>query len=405
MPRREKTKKDELLDELLQGKAPEDLIKELTAAVVNRALEAELTEHLDYEDGEEPPESQANRRNGHRTKKVRTGQGEVEIAVPRDRDGTFDPQLVKRYQRAIPGFDEKILAMYARGMSTRDIRGFLEEEYGVDVSPDLISRVTDSVVDELKQWQSRPLQAMYPIVYLDALVVKVRSQGAVQNKSLYMVIGVDEDGIRDVLGLWLQDTEGAKFWLSILNELRHRGVQDILFLCADGLAGLPEAAESSFPRTVFQTCVVHLIRASTRLVPWMHKRAVCKDLRPVYTAANIEAAATALEQFEAKWGPKYPMVARAWRSRFEEWTPFLAFSPEIRRAIYTTNVIEATNRQIRKVLKTKGHLPNDEAVMKLVWLVLRGLSSTWRKLKRHRDWATVRLHLAMHFEGRFRVEL
>lgn len=405
MPRREKTRRDELVDELLKDKAPTDLIKELTAAVVNRALEAELTEHLDYEDGETPPETQENRRNGHRTKTIRTGQGEVEIEVPRDRDGSFDPQLIKRYQRAIPGFDEKILAMYARGMSTRDIRGFLKEEYGVDVSPDLISRVTDSVVDELRQWQSRPLHAVYPIVYLDALVVKVRSQGTVENKSLYMVIGVDEDGFREVLGLWLEKTEGAKFWLSILNELRHRGVKDILFLCADGLTGLPEAVEASFPKTVFQTCIVHMIRASTRLVPWKHKRAVCKDLRPLYTAGSIEAAKSALDELETKWGSKYPVVVRAWRSRFEEWSPFLDYSPEIRRAIYTTNVIEATNRQLRKVLKTKGHLPSDEAVVKLVWLVLRTVSGTWRRHKRHRDWPTVKLQLAMQFEGRFRVEL
>lgn len=388
-----------------QAEGTAGILKELTAAVVNRALEAELTEHLDYEDGAAPPETQTNRRNGHRKKVLRTDFGEVPVEVPRDRDGSFEPQLVKRYQRAIPGFDEKIISMYARGMSTREIRGHLEELYGIEVSPDLISRVTDAVVEEMKEWQSRSLQAVYPIVYLDALVVKVRDQGVVANKSLYLVVGVDDEGQREVLGMWLQKTEGAKFWLAILNELRHRGVEDILFLCADGLTGLPDAVEASFPRTVFQTCIVHLIRASTRLVPWKHKRAVCADLRPVYTAANVDASTAALDAFEEKWGEKYPMVAKAWRTRVDEWTPFLAFSPEIRHAIYTTNVIEATNRQIRKVLKTKGHMPDDNSVLKLVYLVLKTNEKTWRQSRRNRDWATVRIQLAVHFEDRFRVEL
>lgn len=388
-----------------QAEGTAGILKELTAAVVNRALEAELTEHLDYEDGAAPPETQTNRRNGHRKKVLRTDFGEVPVEVPRDREGSFEPQLIKRYQRAIPGFDEKIISMYARGMSTREIRGHLEELYGIEVSPDLISRVTDAVVEEMKEWQSRSLQAVYPIVYLDALVVKVRDQGVVANKSLYLVVGVDDEGQREVLGMWLQKTEGAKFWLAILNELRHRGVEDILFLCADGLTGLPDAVEASFPRTVFQTCIVHLIRASTRLVPWKHKRAVCADLRPVYTAANVDASTAALDAFEEKWGEKYPMVAKAWRTRVDEWTPFLAFSPEIRHAIYTTNVIEATNRQIRKVLKTKGHMPDDNSVLKLVYLVLKTNEKTWRQSRRNRDWATVRIQLAVHFEDRFRVEL
>jgi putative transposase len=402
----------ELLDNLMGAVSPEAkaegaaaILRELTAAVVNRALEAELAEHLDYEDGEPPPETQTNRRNGHRSKKLRTDLGEVEVKVPRDREGTFEPKLVGPYRRAIPGFDEKIISMYARGLSTRDIRDHLDELYGVDVSPDLISRVTDAVVDEMKQWQNRPLQGLYPIVYLDALVVKVRERGVVENKSLYLVIGVDDEGQREVLGMWLQKTEGAKFWLAILNELRHRGVEDILFLCADGLTGLPEAVEAAFPRTVFQTCVVHLIRASTRLVPWKEKRAVCADLKAIYTAASAEAAVAELDAFEEKWGEKYPMVAKAWRSRLSEWTPFLAFSPEIRHAIYTTNIIEATNRQLRKVLKTKGHMPNDDSVLKLVYLVLKTNEKTWRQSRRNRDWAMVRIQLAVHFGNRFPVEL
>jgi transposase-like protein len=402
----------EVLDTLLGAVSPEAkaegtsaILKELTAAVVNRALEAELTEHLDYEDGEPPPEMQTNRRNGHRKKVLRTEHGEVDIKVPRDREGTFEPKLVEPYQRSIPGFDEKIISMYARGLSTRDIQGHFEELYGVDVSPDLVSRVTDAVVDELKAWQGRLLQALYPIVYIDALVVKVRDGGVVENKSLYLVIGVDDEGQREVLGMWLQKTEGAKFWLSILTELRNRGVEDILFLCADGLTGLPDAVEAAFPKTVFQTCIVHLIRASTRLVPWKDKREVCADLRPIYSAPSEEAAMAALDEFEGKWSAKYPMVAKAWRSRAVEWTPFLRFSAEIRHAIYTTNVIEATNRQLRKVLKTKGHLPNDAAVLKLAYLVLKTCEKGWRKSRRSRDWATVRLQLNVHFEDRFPVEL
>ena len=289
------------------------ILKELTGAVVNRALEAELTAHLDYEDGEQPPEHQTNRRNGHRKKKLRTDLGEVEIKVPRDREGSFEPQLIRPYQRAVPGFEQKILSMYVRGLSDREISSHFAEIYSIDVGHDLISRVTDAVLGEMREWRDRPLQIRYPIVYLDALVVKVRDSGCVRNKSLYLVIGIDDEGRRDVLGMWLQDTEGAKFWLTVLTELRNRGVQDILFLCADGLAGLPEAVEVAFPETVFQTCVVHLIRSSTRLVPWKDKTAVCRDLKPIYTAPSIDAAEQALDAFEKTWVKKYPSVGKAWR--------------------------------------------------------------------------------------------
>lgn len=404
-----KSPHEALLDELVPGPLSkgdfQDLVKELTAAVVNRALQAELSEHLEYEIGDDPPENQPNRRNGSRSKQVRGDLGVMDINVPRDREGSFQPQLIERYKRAIPGFDTKILSLYARGASVRDIRSHFEEVYGVNVSPDLISRVTDSVIDELQAWQARPLEARYVIVYIDALVVKVRHQGAVRNKSLYMAIGVNDDGRREALGLWIQETEGAKFWLSILNELRQRGVQDILFLCADGLKGLPEAAQASFPLAVFQTCVVHLIRASTQLVPWKDRRAVCADLKPLYTAPNLESADEALAAFEAKWSQRYPMVAKAWRNRFDEWTPFLDFSPEIRRAIYTTNVIEAINRQLRKVLKTKGHLPSDGAALKLVYLSLQNQEQIWRKSRHIQNWPSVRIQLAIHFEDRFPIGL
>lgn len=405
MPRRKKTEQDELIDKLLQDHEPEELLKSLTAAVMNRVLGAELTEHLDYEEGETPPEEQSNRRNGHRLKRVRTSRGEVEVKVPRDRAGTFEPQLIKRYQRAIPGFDNKLLGLYARGMSTREIQSFFQEEYGVHVSADLVSRVTDAVLEEVETWRSRPLQTLYPILYIDALVLSVRDEGLVTKKSLYMAIGVDDEGRREVLGLWLQKTEGAKFWLMVLNELRNRGVEDVLFLCADGLKGLPEAVEAAFPKAVFQTCIVHLIRASTRLVPWKDKKAVCRDLRTIYTAATADDAKGKLTAFEATWGKIYPMVGEAWRRRLNEWIPFLSYSPEIRQAIYTTNLIEGTNRQLRKVLKTKGALPSDEAVFKLVYLILRSQQSKWTKSRRNRDWATVRIQLSILFKERFPIEL
>lgn len=405
MPRPKKTKEDELVDLLLKDQDPMELLNSLTAKVMNRALDAELTEHLDYESGAAPPDGQSNRRNGHRTKKVRTSRGEVPVKVPRDRDGSYEPKLLRKYQRAIPGFDEKLLGLYARGMSTRDIHAFFQEEYGVSVSADLVSRVTDSVVDELKAWQQRPLQSLYAIIYIDALVVKVRDEGTVTNKSLYIAIGVDQDGEREVLGLWLQRTEGAKFWLSVLTELKHRGVDDVLFLCADGLTGLPDAVEAAFPKATFQTCVVHLIRASTRLVAWRDKKAVCRDLRRIYTAANDQAAMSALDAFEEAWGTSYPMVGEAWRRRFDEWSPFLAFSPSIRRAIYTTNLIEATNRQVRKVLKTKGALPSDDAVFKLVYLVLRSQADKWDKQRRTYDWTRIRVELNIHFNDRFPIDL
>jgi putative transposase len=288
--------------------------------------------------------------------------------------------------------------MYARGMTTREIRGHLEEIYGVEVSPDLISRVTDAVVEEMTAWQSRPLERVYLVAYLDALVIKVRDKSGVQNKSVYIVVGVRPDGSKDVLGLWLQATEGAKFWLTILSELRQRGVEDILVLCADGLTGLPEAVEAAFPRAIFQTCIVHMVRSSTRFVPWKDRKAVCADLRTVYNAASAEAAELALDGFEKTWGERFPMIATAWRRRWAEVTPFLAFPPEIRRAVYTTNAIEALNRQLRKVLKTRGHMPNEQAAFKLLYLALRNAQKNWGG--RDRRWNNALLQFAIYFEGR-----
>lgn len=403
--RRKKSRRDELLDELLKeygGSAgvtgPDGLLKDMTRAVINRAMNAEMTHHLGYEPGGEPPEGQDNRRNGKTDKTVRTGQGPIAIEVPRDRDGTFEPQLIPKHQRHFDGFDDKILSMYARGMTVREIRAHLEEIYGVEVSPDLISRVTDAVIEEMTSWQTRPLDRVYLVAYLDALVIKVRDKSGVQNKSVYIVVGVRPDGSKDVLGLWLQATEGAKFWLTILSELRQRGVEDILVLCADGLTGLAEAVEAAFPQAIFQTCIVHMVRASTRFVPWKDRKAVCADLKAVYSAETAEAAEVELDAFERKWGKRFPMIAPTWRRRWDEVTPFLAFPAEIRRAIYTTNAIEALNRQLRKVLKTRGHMPNEQAALKLLYMAVLNAQKSWGG--RDRRWNTALLQFAIYFEGR-----
>ena len=395
----------ELLDQLIAFNGgtegltgPEGLLQQLTGALVSRALDGELEHHLGYAKGNQPPEGQDNRRNGKSSKTLRTPQGEVKVDVPRDREGTFEPRLVPKHQRQFDGFDDKIISMYARGMTVREIRAHLEELYGVDVSPDLISSATESVVEELKAWQSRPLERVYLVVYLDALVIKVRDKGGVRNKSAYLVVGVRVDGHKDILGLWLADTEGAKFWLAILNELKNRGVEDILVLCADGLTGLPEAVEAAFPLTVFQTCIVHMVRASTRFVTWKDRKAVCADLRGIYTAPTLEAAELALDEFEDKWRDKYPMVATAWRKRWDEITPFLRFPPDMRKAIYTTNAIEALNRQVRKIIKTRSAFPNDDAALKLLFLALRNAQKTWGRP--FPQFSLALAQFAIHFEGR-----
>ena len=375
----------------------EGLLKSLTGALLERAMNAELSHTLGYNAGEKPPEGVINRRNGSTKKMVRTEHGPLEVDMPRDREGEFSPEILPKHQRHFNGFDDKILSMFARGMSTRDIRAHLEEIYNVSVSPDLISRVTDAVMDELRAWKTQPLDSTYLIVYLDALVVKIRDKGTVRNKSVYIAAGVDGDGKKHVLGLWIKNTEGAKFWLSILNELRQRGVEDILVLCADGLTGMPEAVEAAFPSTIFQTCIVHMIRSSTRFVPWKERKAVCADLRKVYTAHDEEEALAMLEEFDKKWGERFPMIAEAWQKRWDELVPFLAFPAEIRRAIYTTNAIEALNRHIRKSLKTRGHLPTDDAAMKLIYLSIK-MAKKWMSPGPY--WNQARLQFAIHFGER-----
>ena len=395
----------ELLDQLLaECKSPSELtdpngfLKDLIGALVSRAMDAELSEHLGYEEGQEPPEGQGNRRNGRTSKRLRTKLGEVAVETPRDRAGSFEPQIVPKHQRHFHGFDDQILTMYARGMSVRDITKTLEDIYGVEVSPEFISRVTDAVVEELRAWQQRPLEAVYPIVYIDALFVKIRSKGSVRNMAVYNAVGVRVDGRKEVLGMWIEETEGAKFWMGILEELRHRGVEDILILCADGLKGLPEALQGVFPRTIFQTCIVHMIRSSTRYVPWKERRSVCADLRKIYTAIDEAGALQALQDFDAKWGGRFPMITKAWERRWDEIVPFLAFPAEIRRAIYTTNAIESLHRKLRKVLKTRGHLPSPEAALKLLYLAVRDAEKSWGG--RYRAWGQMMLQFAIHFEDR-----
>jgi putative transposase len=395
---------DELIDELLAGaRTPEEiagaggLLARLTKRLVERAMDAELTDHLGYERGEAPPGGVGNARNGITPKTIHTEHGSVRIDQPRDRAGSFEPQIVPKRQRRFHGFDEKIVAMYARGMSVRDIQAHLAELYGVEVGHDLISRVTDAVLDDVREWQARPLEDVYPILFLDALIVKVRDGGAVRNKACYVAVGVNLDGERDVLGLWFQAREGAKFWLAVLHELKQRGVQDVLICCVDGLKGFPEAIEAVFPQTWVQTCIVHLIRNSLRFVPDKHRRAVAKELRPIYTAIDADAASEALAGFEKVWGESYPMIGKTWHEAWEHVIPFLAFPADVRRVVYTTNTIEALHRQIRKTIKTRGHFPTEDAARKLIYLSIINAQKNWRHAY---NWSAALLSFKIHFGDR-----
>jgi putative transposase len=398
----------DVLDQLLAGYSkPEDLtgpnglLKRLTGALIERAIGAELTEHLGYEPHAAEGRGSGNSRNGAGKKTLTTEQGDITIEVPRDRAGTFEPKLVKKRQTRFTGFDDKILSMYARGMSARDIQAHLSEIYGTDIQPSLVSSVTDAVVDEVATWQSRPLDPIWPIVFLDALVIKVRDQGVVQNKSVYLALGVGVDGRKEILGLWIESTEGARFWLKVITELKNRGVQDIFIACCDGLKGFPQAIEAVFPRTIVQTCIVHLVRSSTRFVSWKDRKPLMPALRAIYAAPTEQAALAALDDFEKNWGARYPVVVTAWRSNWELARPFFAFPAEIRRLIYTTNAIESLNFQLRKVIKAKGHFPSEEAATKLLYLALRNVEKKWRSGPIY--WNAALNHLAIHFEGRLPV--
>jgi putative transposase len=395
---------DEVVDELLVGARTEEeivgpggLLSQLTKRLVERALEVELTDHVGYEPHQEPLGGAGNTRNGTTPKTLITEHGRVPIDTPRDRDGSFSPKIVKKRQRRFEGFDEKILALYSRGLSTRDIEAHIADIYGVHVGRDLISRVTDAVMDDARAWQQRPLDDVYPVVFLDALVLKIRESGTVQRRACYLAMGVGIDGSRDVLGMWFQESEGAKFWMQVLSELRHRGVQDILIACVDGLKGFPEAIEAVFPATTVQTCIVHLIRNSLKYVPRREFSDVTKDLKPIYTAIDQDHALQELERFDQKWGARFPVITQAWRENWEYVTPFLAFPPEVRRVIYTTNAIEALNRQLRKAVKTKGHFPSEDAARKLLYLAIQNAVPAWT---RTRNWTTALLAFKIHFGDR-----
>ena len=393
-----------LLDHVVKGPMTQDEVeavcRSLKKAVIERAMGGEMTHHLGYSPGGAKPAEQANHRNGTSGKTVLTDDGPVRIEVPRDRDGSFEPQIIPKHERRFTGFDEKIVAMYARGMTVREIQGFLAEMYATEVSPEFISKVTDEVLAEVTAWQSRPLEPMYPVIFFDALRVKIREDAVVRNKAVYLALGVLPDGTRDVLGIWIEQTEGAKFWLKVFNELKTRGVDDILIAVVDGLKGLAEAIETAFPRTTVQTCIVHLIRSSLDYTSYRERKPVAAALRPIYAAASAEAAVEALAEFEAgPWGRKYPTIVQSWRRAWEHVIPFFAFPPEVRRIIYTTNAIESLHMQLRKIIKTRGHFPSDDAAIKLLWLALRKIFAD--KVRSAYDWKVAMNQFAVMYGERF----
>jgi putative transposase len=396
---------NELIDNLLKGyKKPEDLIgengllKQLTKQLLERAMSAEMTAHVGYEKHDATGNNTGNSRNGTSAKTIKGTFGEMPIEVPRDRNGTFEPQIIEKHQTRFTGFDENIISLYARGMSTREIQQNLEEIYHVEVSPTLISNVTEEVIEEVKAWQNRQLDGVYPIVYMDAIQFKVRDSGHVRNKAVYLAIGVTMEGMKEVLGLWIAQTEGAKFWLQVVTELKNRGVRDIFIACVDGLKGFPEAIESIFPQTVVQLCIVHLVRHSLNYVNWKQRKEVARDLKTIYTSATDTEAEQRLAEFSAKWDGKYPMIAKSWRGNWARVIPFFAHPQEIRRVIYTTNAIESLNMSLRKVTKARGSFPNDDAVSKLLYLALRNIAKKWT-MPVH-DWKAALNRFAIIFEDR-----
>ncbi len=369
-------------------------------ALIEASLNAELTHHLGYAAGAEKPEATSNHRNGVTAKTVLTGDGKVRIATPRDRDGSFEPLLLPKHARRFTGFDDSIVSLYARGLTVREIRGYLAEAYGTEVGHDLISTVTDGVLAEVTAWQSRPLEPVYPVVFFDALRVKIREDNVVRNKAVYLALGVRRDGSREILGLWIETTEGAKFWMKVFNDLKTRGVNDILIAVTDGLTGMPAALEVVYSRTTLQTCIVHLIRNSLDYASWKDRKPLAAALRPIYAAASAEAAVAALDAFEAgEWGQKFPTVAAAWRRAWAQVIPFFTFPPAIRRVIYTTNAIESVNARVRKIIKTRGHFPTDDAATKLIWLALRNITADWGKAAHH--WKAAMNQFAILYDDRF----
>jgi putative transposase len=395
-----------LLDHVMANyKKPADLIgengmlKQLTKAVIEAALKAEMNQHLGHTRYAAVGNASGNVRNGQSAKTLTGEFGEIEIAVPRDREASFSPQLISKHQRRVPGFDERILSLYARGMSTREIAAHLQEMFGAEVSPALISAITDTVADEVRAWQSRPLDRLYPILYLDCLMLKTREAGSAANRAIYLAIGVNTDGIKEVLGLWTAPSEGAKFWLSVVTELKNRGVNDILIACVDGLKGFPEAIAAIYPHAEVQLCLVHLVRHSLAYVSWKQRKAVAADLRVVYTATSVDEAGAALDAFALKWDAPYPQIAKSWRNNWARVIPFFAYAPEIRKVIYTTNAIESVNFSLRKITKTRASFPNDEAAIKLLYLALRNISKRWTMPIQ--NWKQAMSQLMIRFEAQF----
>ena len=394
----------ELLDQFVQGPMTAEAIQDVSMAfkkaLIERALGGELSHHLGYAPGGDKPATADNHRNGSTGKTVLTEDGPLRIEVPRDREGSFEPLLIPKHERRFTGFDDKIVAMYARGMTVREIQGFLAEQYATEVSPEFISSVTDAVMAEVGAWQARPLEPMYPVVFFDALRVKIREDAVVRNKAIYLALGILPDGTRDILGLWIENTEGAKFWMKVFNDLKTRGVADILIAVTDGLKGIGEALGAVFPATTLQTCIVHLIRNSLDYASWKDRKLLAAALRPVYTAASAEAAEQALNEFETgAWGQRYPTVTAAWRRAWDRVIPFFAFPPEVRRVVYTTNAIESVHSRLRKIIKTRGHFPSDDAASKLIWLALRNITADWSRAAK--EWKLAMNQFAILFEERF----
>lgn len=396
---------DELLDDLMKNyRKPEDLIgdngllKQLTKALVERAMKAEMTAHLGYDKHDPAGKKSGNSRNGKSKKTIKGEFGNMEIAVPRDRNSTFEPVIIPKGETRFTGFDDKIISMYARGMTTRDIQAHLHEMYGVEISPTLVSQVTDAITEEITLWQNRPLEEVYPIMYLDAVRVKVRHNGSVINKAVYLAIGVTWDGTKDILGMWIAETEGAKFWLQVITELKNRGVKDIFIACVDGLKGFPEAIEAVFPDTQVQLCIVHMVRNSLRYVSWKQRKEVAADLKGIYHAPTVDQAEANLIAFANKWDVSHPTISKSWRNNWERIIPLFGYPPEIRKAIYTTNAIESMNMSLRKVTKNRGSFPNDEAMTKLLYLAIRNISKKWT-MPIH-DWKSALNQFTIIFETR-----
>jgi putative transposase len=378
------------------------LLKQLTKQLLERVMAAELTDHVGYEKHDAVGNNSGNSRNGKSAKTIKGSFGTMGLEVPRDRNGTFEPQIIEKHQTRFTGFDENIISLYSRGLTTREIQQHLEEIYHVEVSPALISNVTEEVIEEVRAWQNRQLDPVYPIMYLDALQFKVRDSGHVRNKAVYLAIGVTIEGMKEVLGLWMAQTEGAKFWLQVVTELKNRGVTDIFIACVDGLKGFPEAIESVFPQTEVQLCIVHLVRHSLNYVGWKQRKEVATDLKTIYTSATDIEAEQRLEEFSLKWDDKFPMIAKSWHNNWARVIPFFAHPPEIRRVIYTTNAIESLNMSLRKVTKTRSSFPNDEAVFKLLYLALRNIAKNWTRPVA--DWHAALNRFSIIYEDRLPVE-